>query len=925
MHGMKWLRGALVLPKSLSSSVVTILLGLAVAWAACGPAVLVNGQDGFISIDCGTSEANLSGNISWLPDSNYIVLGSASNVKNATLPYDTLRYFPNKAINKSCYVFKTTANSPYLVRAGFLYGNYDNLSVNGLPSFDLLFDSNLWTNVSFNDVNEIVSHEMIVLAMGENTSVCVARSNTDYDPFISSLEIRPLSTNVNMYSPVHQNFLMKTNSRINFGQNNTKSVRYPDDEYDRIWDSDLEVVDGISLYIPISTNNNVTIPFSSDSPPSKVMQTARSVNNKTENMTFNFVARFGPGKYYLAFYFAEIVKNESQRIMDIYIDKELIHDNLNWSSPVGLFSTIEIYNANYTVTGESYELLLMPSKNSSSGPIINAAESYFLQRGDQGTLDQDVQALENIKTAFNLSLWTGDPCLPNASKWSWLDCNSSASPARVIALDLSSRGLRSEIPSGIGNLTALTSVDLHNNSLFGNIPSFLERLNNLTFLDLSNNNLSGEYPSGFSNHTTVRITGNPLLCFNTSCGVTPAPAPAPLQSSSAKDTGLIVGLVLAGFLVLVMAVSGLTLYRHKSRKKQKLFMTNSAHWPPVPPFTEISRAGDSVVSAWKEGSNDAPIYSFSDMQIITNNFEKKLTAGSFGSLFYGTLSGGQEVVVKLLQSNIQQSPNDFLKKVSHLSYVNHRNLLRPTGFCAESHRFMFVYEHVQKGSLYDHLYNADNQCLDWRTRLNILQQVAQGLEYLHCVCTPSIVHGNLKSTNVLMSGDGMLAKVSDFGIYELSPNVDATSGYLDPEYFAINKLTKKSDVYSFGVLILEVMCGRVPFDTSLPKEAWNIVDWVRNALHEENYELIADPGLHGSYNMIALSKVAQLALQATKININERPTIGEIAMELKEANKIELGHHVAFAELATSDFPNSSDFPLPSTCPNVLCEADVSD
>ena len=44
------------------------------------------------------------------------------------------------------------------------------------------------------------------------------------------------------------------------------------------------------------------------------------------------------------------------------------------------------------------------------------------------------------------------------------------------------------------------------------------------------------------------------------------------------------------------------------------------------------------------------------------------------------------------------------------------------------------------------------------------------------------MHGNLKSTNVLMSRDGALAKITDFGIYGLSPNVDATSGYLDPQY-----------------------------------------------------------------------------------------------------------------------------------------------
>mgnify|MGYP002776859910 FL=1 len=49
----------------------------------------------------------------------------------------------------------------------------------------------------------------------------------------------------------------------------------------------------------------------------------------------------------------------------------------------------------------------------------------------------------------------------------------------------------------------------------------------------------------------------------------------------------------------------------------------------------------------------------------------------------------------------------------------------------------------------------------------------------------------------------------------------------------INRLTEESDVYSFGVLTLEVVCGRIPFDTSLPKEAWNIVEWVSICLKSQ--------------------------------------------------------------------------------------------
>lgn len=179
---------------------------------------------GFISIDCGASQESRSGNISWTIDSSYTLLGTTANTQvGAVAPYDTLRYFPDKKFNKSCYVFNTTVSMSYLIRAGFLYGNYDNKHT--LPRFVLLFGADMWTDVIFTDTNQSVTHEMIALATSNTTSVCVGRTNND-DPFISSLEVRPLSTNPNMYSPVHENFLMKSNSRQNFGQTNNDTVRY---------------------------------------------------------------------------------------------------------------------------------------------------------------------------------------------------------------------------------------------------------------------------------------------------------------------------------------------------------------------------------------------------------------------------------------------------------------------------------------------------------------------------------------------------------------------------------------------------------------------------------------------------------------------------------------------------------------------------
>jgi len=92
--------------------------------------------------------------------------------------------------------------------------------------------------------------------------------------------------------------------------------------------------------------------------------------------------------------------------------------------------------------------------------------------------------------------------------------------------------------------------------------------------------------------------------------------------------------------------------------------------------------------------------------------------------------------------------------------------------------------------------------VDWLARVRIAIGAAKGLAYLHAQGGPNFVHGNIKSSNILLNRDRE-ACVADFGLSQLlstSTSASKVVGYRAPEVAVTRKVTQKSDVYSFGVV-----------------------------------------------------------------------------------------------------------------------------
>ncbi|CDY58644.1 BnaA01g32330D [Brassica napus] len=141
---------------------------------------------------------------------------------------------------------------------------------------------------------------------------------------------------------------------------------------------------------------------------------------------------------------------------------------------------------------------------------------------------------------------------------------------------------------------------------------------------------------------------------------------------------------------------------------------------------------------------------------------------------------------------------------------------------------------------FDGSYAGNNEggraALDWETRLKICLGAAKGIAHIHSASGAKLLHGNIKSPNVLLTQD-LNACVSDYGIAPLMSHhtllPSRSLGYRAPEAVETRKHTPKSDVYSFGVLLLEMLTGKAAGKTAGHEEVVDLPKWVQSVVREE--------------------------------------------------------------------------------------------
>ncbi|EOA39126.1 hypothetical protein CARUB_v10012045mg [Capsella rubella] len=287
------------------------------------------------------------------------------------------------------------------------------------------------------------------------------------------------------------------------------------------------------------------------------------------------------------------------------------------------------------------------------------------------------------------------------------------------------------------------------------------------------------------------------------------------------------------------------------------------------------------------------LFTFEELSQITEGFCKRFVVGEggFGCVYKGILFEGKPVAIKQLKSVSPEGYREFKAEVEIISRVHHRHLVSLVGYCiSEQHRFL-IYEFVPNNTLDYHLHCKDLPVLEWSRRVRIAIGAAKGLAYLHEDCHPKIIHRDIKSSNILLD-DEFEAQVADFGLARLndtaqshiSTRVMGTFGYLAPEYASSGKLTDRSDVFSFGVVLLELITGRKPVDTSQPLGEESLVEWARprliEAIEKGDISEVVDPRLEMQYFEGEVYRMIETAASCVRHSALKRPRMVQVVRAL---------------------------------------------
>ncbi|MED6109032.1 hypothetical protein PIB30_029881 [Stylosanthes scabra] len=536
----------------------------------------------------------------------------------------------------------------------------------------------------------------------------------------------------------------------------------------------------------------------------------------------------------------------------------------------------------------------------------------------------DLSGLTNLKSLFLHNNRFNDSLPP-----------SLFSLHRLRTLDFSHNNLSGHIPTAFTKLDRLYSLRLSWNRFNGTVPPFNQ--SSLKTFDVSGNNLTGPVPltPTLFRFDASSFSSNPGLCgeiIRKEChpsapffGPIPAssPPPAVILGQSAKvhgmngifrqpyekkrdRTAVIVGFS-AGLVILVVSLVcfAVTLRRQRrnsvgGESKKEVAMRSGYMGSDAAATAEAAAAAAMQVEQEREleekvrraevvAKSGSLVFCAGEAQVYTleqlmKGSAELLGRGCLGTTYKAVLDNRLIVTVKRLDAGKMAShatKEVFERHMESVGGLRHPNLVPVRAYFQAKDERLVIYDYQPNGSLFSLIHGSRSsraRPLHWTSCLKIAEDVAQGLSYIHQAWR--LVHGNLKSSNVLLGPD-FEACITDYCLTLLanpsSFHEDAESAaYRAPETRnPKHQPTPKSDVYSYGVLLMELLTGKSPSEIPFLVPS-DMLSWVRS-IRDDN------GGDDSRMDMLL-----QVATTCSLTSPEQRPTMWQVLKMLQEIKEIVL-------------------------------------
>uniref|UniRef100_A0A8C4QDI5 mitogen-activated protein kinase kinase kinase n=1 Tax=Eptatretus burgeri TaxID=7764 RepID=A0A8C4QDI5_EPTBU len=203
--------------------------------------------------------------------------------------------------------------------------------------------------------------------------------------------------------------------------------------------------------------------------------------------------------------------------------------------------------------------------------------------------------------------------------------------------------------------------------------------------------------------------------------------------------------------------------------------------------------------------------------------EEIIGVGGFGKVYRGVWHD-EEVAVKAARQDPDEEISTTAESVRQegklFSMLHHPNIIALRGVCLQEPNLCLIMEYARGGPLNRALAGRRIPppiLVDWAV------QIARGMHYLHEEAIVTIIHRDLKSSNILLlehiENDDLSSKtlkITDFGLARewhrtTKMSQAGTYAWMAPEVVKFSMFSKGSDVWSYGVLLWELLTGEVPY------------------------------------------------------------------------------------------------------------------